>query len=222
MLITFSGLDGAGKSTLIARLRSDLERTGRSVQVLTIYDHVGLYPAIRLIRDRLMGGRGTDIMSASTDPDRLGTRVPRRSGPLGLALAVLRSRFMKRCVLLIDLTVLAAFRAWIELLNRRVLILDRYVYDSLADVLDGRRWGFASLVLKLAPVPDLPVFIDVPPEIAFKRKGEYTVEYMRARRAVYRRIFAGVEESVTLENSDLAACAERLLAHARQRLERKT
>lgn len=221
MLITFSGLDGAGKSTLIARLRSEFEGAGRSVQILTMYDHVGLYPAIRLLRDRAMGGFGTDVRHASTDPDRLGAIAARRPWPMGFVLGVLRSRFVKRCVLLLDLIVLLGIRSWVELLRGRVLILDRYFYDSLADVVDGRRWGFARLVLILAPVPDLPVFIDVPPEVAFKRKGEYSVDYMHARRAVYRRIFSWVRGGIILENDDLAACTERLVAVARQRFERK-
>src|SRR5436190_2065273 len=41
MLITFSGLDGAGKSSLIAWLKDELERRGRAVTVLHMNRDVG-------------------------------------------------------------------------------------------------------------------------------------------------------------------------------------
>jgi thymidylate kinase len=222
MLITFSGLDGAGKSTLIARLRSEQESAGRRVQILTMYDHVGLYPLIRKIRDLLIGGAATDPPNTSTDPDRLGVKAARRPGPLGLVLSLLRSRFIKRCVLIMDLVVLALVRLWVELVKGRLLILDRYFYDSLADVIDGQHWGFARFVLRLVPVPDLPIFIDVAPEVAFTRKGEYTVAYMHRRRAVYCNLFSWVKGAVILENDNLTACTEQLIAIAKQRLKETT
>ena len=41
MVISFSGLDGAGKSTLVAWLRAELERRHRGVTVLHLADGVG-------------------------------------------------------------------------------------------------------------------------------------------------------------------------------------
>src|SRR5207245_9947711 len=55
MLITFSGLDGAGKSSLIAWLKSELERRHRAVTVLHMNRDVGLYPVLRVLRDTLTG-----------------------------------------------------------------------------------------------------------------------------------------------------------------------
>ena len=47
MLITFSGLDGAGKSTLIAWLKDTLERRNRRVAVFHMIVHVkSSHPAI--------------------------------------------------------------------------------------------------------------------------------------------------------------------------------
>ena len=55
MLITLSGLDGAGKSTLIASLRTALEERQRPVAVLHLDDEVGVYAYARMVRDRLKG-----------------------------------------------------------------------------------------------------------------------------------------------------------------------
>src|SRR5437868_14634888 len=51
MLITFSGLDGAGKSTLIEWLRSALEEQRHRVAVLHLEHDVGVYAAVRRLRE---------------------------------------------------------------------------------------------------------------------------------------------------------------------------
>src|SRR5256886_16429527 len=59
MVISFSGLDGAGKSTLVAWLRAELERRHRGVTVLHLADGVGA-SLLRAARDgvqRLVGRR---------------------------------------------------------------------------------------------------------------------------------------------------------------------
>ena len=51
LVITFSGLDGAGKSTLIDWLEGELERRHRPVTVLRMADGVGVYAGLRVARD---------------------------------------------------------------------------------------------------------------------------------------------------------------------------
>src|SRR5205823_5361692 len=55
MLITFSGLDGAGKSTLVRWLQQTLERQNRPVVVFHMNDHVGVYASLRRLRNQLGG-----------------------------------------------------------------------------------------------------------------------------------------------------------------------
>src|SRR5207302_10650652 len=55
MLITFSGLDGAGKSTLVRWLQQTLERQHRRVVVFHMNDHVGVYAYLRRLRNQLGG-----------------------------------------------------------------------------------------------------------------------------------------------------------------------
>src|SRR5207247_9213784 len=55
MLITLSGLDGAGKATLIASLRTALEERQRPVAVLHLDDELGVYAYARMVRDGLKG-----------------------------------------------------------------------------------------------------------------------------------------------------------------------
>ncbi len=68
MLITFSGLDGAGKSTLIEFVSATLEGERRTVCVLHLNDDVGIYAFVRGLRDRLRGGRQLELAPGTPDP----------------------------------------------------------------------------------------------------------------------------------------------------------
>lgn len=213
MLITFSGLDGAGKSTLIERLRAVLAADGHPVTVLTMYDDIGVYAFIRRVRDSVSGRRGW----STSDPDRLGV-PPSRHGPLMSALfRIVRSKRTKRVVYCVDL-LLFRLRLAVERARARVLITDRYFYDSLADIADGRRWSYIHWVLSLLPTPDVPVFVDVAPEAAFRRKAEYPLPYLARRRETYRHIFSRVERCLILKNDDLELAFRQLEGVVIQRM----
>lgn len=211
MLITFSGLDGAGKSTLISYLKEELAKRGRESTVLTMYDHVGLYATVRRVRDTFRRVLGPSLgEKMSTDPDRLGGR----KNADGLALLVVRSPLVKQIAHVFDLLLLIGCRIYTELILGRVLILDRYFYDSLADIAGGpSSWIYIRWFLRFTPRPRVPLFIDVAPEIAFGRKQEYSVEYLRRRRDTYLRIFQLARHPVVvLENSDLEQTRRQLIA----------
>lgn len=204
MLITFSGLDGSGKSTLIAELKKGLEKRNFGTAVLTMYDHVGLYAMLRYARNRIIdviGRKRKDVLC--NDPDRIGMKAGDYGSVISAGIGVLRSRLVKRLVYFIDLCLFLLYRLYFEKIKKRVLILDRYFYDSLADVTDGQKWSFVRLFLFIVPTPDAPIFVDVSPEDAFSRKGEYPVDYMIKRRGKYKKIFSWVNRPIILANDNL-------------------
>lgn len=205
MLVTFSGLDGAGKSTLIRRLTQALEKGGRKVTVLTMYDHVGVYAWLRMARDK---GR-----KSAPDAD---------APSAGTVVATLRSSKAKRVALLVDLVAFQFYRVWIELIRRRVLVVDRYFYDSLADVADGKDWTYVRFFLKLTPTPSVPILIDTPPEESYKRKGEYSVEHLTRRRGLYHEIFGRVNRPFIVPNHILEETVEAVNAEVFRRAEGKS
>lgn len=214
MLITFSGLDGSGKSTLIDALRGELQARGRRVTVLTMYDHVGIYAAIRAMRDRMWALLGRTPQREPEVDKLLELEIQRSErGPVTrCAYAVVRSSAVRRAVLVLDVALFRLYRIWIERVRRRVLLMDRYFYDTLADIALERPRAPRRLP-RLATRPDLSIFVDISPEEAFARKGEYPVDWARRRREVYLEIFQGAPGAVVLRNDDLTQTIECLAGH---------
>ena len=211
VLITFSGLDGAGKTTLINWLRPILERQTRLVTVLHMNEQVGLYAYARSIRNRVWGIRTPKHNRATyqrTEGPPVGRSpvVPTETGPnvrlRRIRYAILWNKPLRRLIYPVDLLIFLGYRLWFEGVRRKILIMDRYFYDTLVDVADGRNWGLLRLLERLTPVPDLPVFLDVDPEVACRRKGEHTLHYLRHRWAAYHKVFQWVGPTVKL--SDVA------------------
>jgi thymidylate kinase len=189
VLITFSGLDGAGKTTLIERLRSDLSRQGRPVTVLHMNDHVGIYAWARAMRDRLLGRPHVDT------PPRTAAAATR----LGrLRDGVVWNKPLRRLLYPLDVLCFAVMRFYIERVRGHILILDRYFYDRLVDVADDRTGKGSALLARITPTPDLAVLLEISPEAAFARKGEYSIAYLQRRHAAYSRVFAGLPSCLRL------------------------
>jgi thymidylate kinase len=90
--------------------------------------------------------------------------------------------------------------------------MDRYFYDTLVDVSDGRRKRRGvRLLSKLTPQPNVPVLVDISPEEAFARKGEHSVDYLSRRRLSYQEFFPKNGGAVVLAGGDdLVATRSRL------------
>lgn len=215
MLITFSGLDGAGKSTLIEFLTTTLEREHRPVSVLRLNDEVGVYASLRALRDRILGRRPDDLAPGAPDPRSQKLRRPAPRGLRGvlsrLRTSLLWNKSFRRFLYPIDLFVFLCYRAYVEKAKGRVLIMDRYFYDTLVDVSNGRERFWTRMLERITPEPTVPVFLDITPEESFRRKGEFTVEYLRRRYDAYHNVFARVPGTVRIVNEDLDATKAALL-----------
>lgn len=222
MLITFSGLDGSGKSSLIAWLRTELERRHQTVAVVHMNDHVGVYAYLRGAREagrRLLGLPVTpppppgiaDVRTTRHARDGLGR--PQLSGLARLRYAIVWNKPVRRLLYIVDVVLFLAYRFYAEKVRNQVLIMDRYFYDTLVDVADGHAWMWARLLKRLTPTPDVPVLLDVTPEESFARKGEYSIEYLRHRWTGYQTVFPWVRSSVIVANHDLDV-TKRILTRA--------
>ena len=204
MLITFSGLDGAGKSTLIEWLRAELIRQRRAVRVFHMNDDVGVYAYLRAIRDRVKRlihhGNG---VPTSPPPSPVGVRAGLRAGLQRVREAVLWNKPIRRALYPIDLLIFLGYRLYFERIRGEVLIMDRYFYDTLVDLADGGSFTAVRLLKRLTPTPHLPVFLEITPSESYARKGEYSVDYLSRRWTAYRTIAPWVRSAVVLVNEEL-------------------
>ena len=133
------------------------------------------------------------------------------------------SSWARRVSFFADVPHAGARRFQTEFLEKHILLADRYLYDTLADTLykeDGQ-WLFAEFGLKMIPQPDLPVFVQVAPEEAFRRKCEYPLDYLKWRDQTYGKIFSKIPGALVIQNIDLEK-SQRILASAvLAKLERK-
>lgn len=118
----------------------------------------------------------------------------------------------------VDLLVFLVYRLYVEKLSNRVLIMDRYFYDTLVDVSTDRTRLWTRLLERLTPTPTVPVLLDITPEESYARKGEYSVEYLRRRWAGYNGVFRRVPAPVVLMNYDFDASKATLRRVVMERL----
>ncbi len=175
ILISFSGLDGSGKTTQIEHLCAVLAHRGLRPRVLAFWEDVVVLARYREgFVHRVFGsekGIGT--------PDK---PVQRRDKNVrGWYVTAARHLMYLADALHLRLVLRRARR------SSEAIVMDRYIYDELANLPLGNPFSraFIRFVLALAPRPDVACVLDADPETARARKPEYPVEFMRQCRRAY-------------------------------------
>ena len=197
LVISFSGLDGAGKSSQVTALLATLDRLGfdaerRWVRLewTTLWENPWLgalgWPArtgLRLV-SRLRGvGRSVPVGGAGAT-ERLEPAVLRE-----------RSNLISQVwVTIVALAHAAAQRraATADVKRGRIVICDRYTLDAAVQLRFryGESHGYRfqiGLLARLSPRPVRAYLIDVPAEVAYARRAEqYSLEELARQAELYR------------------------------------
>lgn len=216
MLITFSGLDGAGKSTLIAYLEDVFLRRQQRVAVLRLNDELGVHAYLRMLRDRLRNKPQAALAPGIPDPRAQKSRRPAPRGLPGfwsrLRAGLIWNKVLRRVLYPVDVLIFLGYRAYLEWFGGQVLIMDRYFYDTLVDLTPSTPRFWNRLLQKLTPAPTISVWLDVSPEESFRRKGEFSVEYLRRRQNAYQDVLGAVPSVVRIANTNLESTKAALLS----------
>ena len=188
MLISFSGVDGSGKSTQIENLRSALHAAGLTTQLLAFWDNV-------VVGVKYREGFVHKVYKSERGIGAPGKPVNRRDKNMrGWHLNITR-----HFLYLLDAINLCRVVARQRKTGAHVVILDRYIYDELSNLnmTNPLSRAFIRFVHSFVPRPDIAYLLDADPEAAYARKPEYPVDFMKKCRRAYFDL-AGILRSMTV------------------------
>jgi thymidylate kinase len=175
-VVSFSGIDGAGKSTQIASLYERLIQSGIHVIRLTFWQDVARFGRIRASASHNLFGSEEGVGTPAQPVNRRDKNArPWYMTPLRFILYFLDALSL-RAVLAKALTT-----------DADIVIFDRYVYDELANLSPQSRMtrAYVRMLLKLVPRPDIAYLLDADPVAARRRKPEYPLAFLHTNRKSY-------------------------------------
>jgi thymidylate kinase len=176
LVVSFSGIDGAGKSTQIEALSARLIEDGLRVRLIRFWDDVARLKGIRETSGHRIFKGDKGVGSPQAPINRRDKNV--QSG----AMTCIRFFLYFVDAVSVRRVVKRALRS-----DADVVIFDRYTWDELAN-LNLRNpivQAYIRVLMTFVPRPHLSYLLDAEPLQARLRKPEYPLDFLYANRKAY-------------------------------------
>jgi thymidylate kinase len=205
-IVTFSGIDGAGKTTQINCVSAHLIDQGYRVTRVSFWDDVAVWAKLRA---------SVSLAVFRKEPKSSGHPALRndknvRTWYLGLIRAA--------CYLL-DTLSLCRVVSRLRSAGHDFIIFDRYLYDQLAQI-RSRGWlarAYIRALVGLAPKPEAAFLLDASPDEAFARKPEYPLDFMYGYRRAFLSLCTFVPQIIVVAPSSVEKMQDQILEHLSER-----
>lgn len=161
MLITISGLDGAGKTTQIDLMTQYLN--DQNISVKYIWSRGGYTPGFLLLKDVIRKLAGKKVPSSGRTSEREKKLKNPKLAKLWLTIAI------------IDLFLLYAIYFRFLMFFKKTIIADRYIWDTLIDFrlnfdfIDVEKMLVWKVLVFSSPTPTFPLYLDISLERSIER-----------------------------------------------------
>jgi thymidylate kinase len=209
IVVSFSGIDGAGKSTQIESLASHLRQDGLRVHLVRFWDDVARLKGIREISGNKIfkGDKGVGSPSLPINRRDKNVQTPWMT-------------CVRLFLYLVDAVSLRSTVKRVRTLGFDLVIFDRYTYDELAN-LNLRNpliRAYARLLMVFVPRPHVSYLLDANPEEARARKPEYPLDFIRDNRAAYLKLADLLGGITVIGPKPIEEVQVEVIAHAARKL----
>ncbi|MCG8329034.1 MAG: hypothetical protein MI974_15175 [Chitinophagales bacterium] len=196
IVITFSGVDGAGKSTVLSKVSSVLSFKYRR-RVVCLRHRPAVFP---ILSSFTMGKEQAEIQATSA--------LPRTGSNKNLLSSIFRFMYYY-----LDYLIGQVYIYWRYIAQGYVVLYDRYYFDF---IVDGLRTnirispGFVKMLYSLVYKPALNVFLYADAETILARKQELSTTDIKQLTSAYLKLFNdlqlnGSQKYLAIENMHLPA-----------------
>lgn len=211
--VSFSGMDGAGKSTQIEALRARMKENGLQVLVIRFWDDIAKMTQFREAAGHAIfkGDKGVGTPDA---PINRRDKNVRSSLMTGVRLFLYSIDAVS-----IRFAVKKAMRS-----NADLVIFDRYIYDELANLSlsNPAMRAYVWLIMKLVPKPHISYLLDADPVKARARKPEYPIEFLHTSRRSYQALSDLIGGFTVIGPMPIEEVERSILSYARRNLSFRT
>ena len=192
--ICFHGIDGSGKTSQATALLEKFQAAGiKSKYVWIGWSPTILKPITKVIKRSVF--RKKEVRA----DDYLNVKQVKKE-----YFKNTRFKALWYSYVLIDYYSQIFIKIILPKLFGNTIICDRYVHDVLIGLsinfgwrMDELKDKYRDVLVKIFPVPDVTIFIDIPEDVAFKRKDDIpAVEFLYDRRNVYLELFKSLDVNI--------------------------